>query len=1090
MTDRPSNASPGAFSGDKTLKLRAAPTIGRKVLPYVTLVILLTLSVMAWQYFENQSAQRKRRNFNEYVESMSKAIVDRLLKYEMIMKGGAGLFSAALEVTREEWRNYVSYHSLEDFPGIRSLGIARYVRHADLRQHYQEAAAIGITDYAISPSGDREEYCPLIFAEPVDEGRRSVVGFDLLVEPARRKALERAVASGTSAMSENISLLRDEDRRLVSGFLLCLPIYNTVKTLHNVNDRKTALWGYVVSAFHMEELIRGVFADNVHRIEFEIFDGQETRPAKLMFDSHQSSEECADSMFTMNKVLELYGRQWTLVFHSTKAFEAISTDRLPKTLFAGLLIISLLIFLFLKMLEGTGERALELAQELTHELEEERAWLNTVIDTAMDAIIVLDQNGLILVWNASAVRLFGYAVEETIGRDFNRLLPPLRFQEAAAKGFQSFKETGVASIIGVNNDIYAVHKDGHAIPVEITVAPRRGYVQDGVVAVVRDVTERKKTQEQIVAERQRLYHVLEALPAFVALIRKDHTVAYVNRQFREQFGEPAGRTWHEAIFGKKERCDSCRTLEVFDSGAPVFWEMHGANGKIYQMHDYPYTDSSGDFLVLQFGLDITKQKQAETERIARQAAEAASRQKSQFLSNMSHEIRTPMNAILGFAQILQFDKSLSPKQLEQIRSINSSGKHLLALINDILDMSKIEAGMSAIRPVVFCFHDLIDDLSMMFRSRAEARKLQFVVECDENIPDHVRADESKVRQILINLLGNAVKFTSSGGVAMRVHVSSGDDEELRILVEVEDSGPGISESDLAKIFVPFGQGESGVNAGGTGLGLAISRRLAEMMGGDIRVDTRLGRGSCFRLELPLELAEASGKIEASPQRRVIGLAHDSGSFRILVVDDQKPNRELLFDLLQPFGFELREAENGAVALAIFEEWSPHAVLMDMRMPVMDGYEATQRIKASEKGHNTHVLAVTASAFKDSEELLFSLGVSAYIRKPFRPEELWEALGECLGLRYIYADEEPSSVVDALSGRLPVVDHERVAVLPAESLKAMRQAVEEGDMTRLLELIDQIEPQEPVVARALHALADRYDYAQLSSLLDDGGKSDS
>jgi len=979
MTEKTPETTQRVATIDELLRQRAAPTRGRKVMPYVTLVILLTLSLLAWQHFESLSEQRTRRDFDEYVEAMVMAIRRRLVEYEMIMQGGAGLFSSSTEVTREEWRNYALYQRVKErFPGLQALGVARRVRLHDLQQHLQEIRTKGYSDYTIRPPGEREEYCPVIFVEPFDDESKPVVGFDLLSEPLRRTALELAGSSGSSAISEKIVLIHGFGKLNGPGFLLCLPIYEIGKPLLTVEERHDALWGYVISAFHIEDLIRGLSPNTSHKIEFEIFDGPVPSPSALMFDSHVSSNDCSDAVLAKNKLLDLYGRQWTLLFHTTPAFESQTVDRLPKTLLAGSIVISLLIFLFLKMLEGTGERALAYAHDITHELEEERAWLGTVIDTAMDAIIALDHDGLILVWNSSAVRMFGYTAEEALGKDFYRFLTPPRFYDTAMKGFRSFQKTGGSAILGLTREIFALRKDGEKLPVEITVSARKSYEKDGIVAVIRDITERK---------------------------------------------------------------------------------------------------------------------QAEGERVARQAADAANHQKSLFLSNMSHEIRTPMNAILGFAQILERDPNLSSKQREQIGSINRSGQHLLALINDILDMSKIEAGMNVLKPVAFSLHDLIDDLAMMFRSRAEAKKLQFSVERDESVPYCVMADEGKIRQVLINLLGNAIKFTAEGGVSMRVRAlspastSAEKAKTLQLTVEVEDSGPGIPATDLTNIFTPFGQGEAGVLAGGTGLGLPISRSLAEIMGGVITVETEVGRGSCFRFDIPIELSDAAVKKKNPSPRLVTGLEPGTGPFRILVVDDMQLNRDLLCDLLRPLGFEICQAENGAEALTVFEEWAPHAVLMDMKMPVMDGYEATRRIKATEKGHGTPVIAVTASAFKDSEDQVLATGVSAYLRKPFRPEELWQAIGDCLGLRYVYANESSANDNNGTQTQLSAIDPARVAALPADILQAMRQSVDEGDMMRLVELIDQVEPQNADVAQALRFLANQYDYVRLGHLLEKGGKND-
>ncbi|MEI7673999.1 MAG: ATP-binding protein, partial [Deltaproteobacteria bacterium] len=487
--------------------------------------------------------------------------------------------------------------------------------------------------------------------------------------------------------------------------------------------------------------------------------------------------------------------------------------------------------------------------------------------------------------------------------------------------------------------------------------------------------------------------------------------------------------------------------------------------------------------------DITDRKQAEQDRIGREAAEAATRAKSIFVANMSHEIRTPMNAILGFAQVLERDPSLMPHQVENVRTITRSGEYLLRLINDILDISKIEAGRTTLNDAAFCLHDLLDDLSMMFRPRINARGLQFLMERDSSVPPYVIADEGKLRQVLVNLIGNAEKFTETGGVAVRVRaeavegISGEEKETLRLWIEVEDTGRGIPDEERGQIFGLFQQVGTSVKAGGVGLGLAISLKFVEMMGGKITVTSEVGKGSCFRFSALMKPAAAVPGSVKPASRRIVGLEPGTGPFRILVVDDAPANRALLCTLLRPIaGFEAAEATNGAEALEIFARWSPRAVLMDMRMPVMDGYEATRRIKATEAGRATPVIAVTASAFDDSRKQVMAVGVDAYLRKPVNVDELFATLGKCLDLRYVFTEEAENLAGDpvaALISGTPIA-------LPQELIQAMRQAVEECDIARLTEQIVQAGKFNSDAARELQALADRYDYVAFGQWLEKRG----
>ncbi|HQC37582.1 MAG TPA: ATP-binding protein, partial [Thermotogota bacterium] len=482
--------------------------------------------------------------------------------------------------------------------------------------------------------------------------------------------------------------------------------------------------------------------------------------------------------------------------------------------------------------------------------------------------------------------------------------------------------------------------------------------------------------------------------------------------------------------------------------------------------------------------DITERREAEEDRIARKVAEEANRAKSVFLSNMSHEIRTPLNAIIGFAQILKRDSSLSPKQVEQLQTIARSGEHLLKLINDILDLSKIEAGKLQIHPSPFDLHKLIADIENMFRFRAEEKGLQFIVELKESVPQYVRSDEGKLRQILINLLGNSVKFTKIGGIVLRLKAGSPGKEEtlqkeLCLFIEVEDTGPGIPEDEISQIFDSFRVSSAGRAAGGTGLGLAITKNLLELMGGGISVNSHVSRGSIFRFELPIVRLENLEVEENRAKRTIVGLEPRSGPYRILIVDDQKDNRELLRDLLEPIGFRVRTAQNGQEGLYLFERWFPNLILMDMRMPILDGYEATRKIKATERGRKTPVIAVTASAFEDEEKSVSATGVDGYLRKPVCPDDLFELIEKLLKARFLYKDPEtaPSD-----SERAPLIQQEDLASIPDSVRLEMRKALEEGEMLKLKGLIDRIKESDPRIAQGLLFLVKRYDYEQLGKLL--------
>lgn len=461
---------------------------------------------------------------------------------------------------------------------------------------------------------------------------------------------------------------------------------------------------------------------------------------------------------------------------------------------------------------------------------------------------------------------------------------------------------------------------------------------------------------------------------------------------------------------------------------------------------------------------------------ARDQAQTANRAKSTFLANMSHELRTPLNAILGFTTLVRQDPCIPEQRRQDLGIVTRSGEHLLSLIDDILDIAKIEAGRMVLELRSVQLHELLRSTVDLMRVRAEEKGLSLVLERSSTVPRFVRTDAGKLREVLLNLIGNAVKYTSQGFVAVKAD-ATGDGARCRLAVEVVDSGVGIAAEDHACIFDPFIQAGHRSAQKGTGLGLAISRNFIELMGGRLTLESAPGCGSTFRFDVPLQVEdEPSAGVEDVATRQILGLAPGQPDYRILIVEDHPDNAMVLERMLQAVGFSVRVAGDGLQAVEQFASWRPHLIWMDLGLPGIDGLEAARRIRNCKGGTEVKIIAVTASAFATERETVLAEGLDGFLRKPYRHNEILDCMADLLEVKYSFTESAP---LESPNGPL---DAHSFDAIPAKLREELEAALVRLDVGAIEAVIVEISQQDSTLGRALSRSASHYSYSEILSAL--------
>ncbi|MEG4044905.1 PAS domain S-box protein [Microcoleus sp. Pol17_C1] len=713
---------------------------------------------------------------------------------------------------------------------------------------------------------------------------------------------------------------------------------------------------------------------------------------------------------------------------------------------------------------------------------------SVIMNNMAGGVCLIKASDLMLVYtNPTFDAMFGYTEDELAGQALGVLnyvdtnfTPDVTVLDIVTQ----IEQTGEAK--------YEVHnrkKDGTLFWCRVHTSrfehPEYGTVY---VAVQEDATELKLAEQALQATTNRLNFLLNYSPVVISSSKPagDYGATFISENIKDILGYESSEFLEDSKFWVNHLHP--------DDVEPVLNDLPNVLVNDFYLHEYRFRRSDGVYRwmlsqlrlirdnsgtpveILGYLIDISDRKQAELE--FHQANEA-NQAKTVFLANMSHELRTPLNSILGFTQLMSYERNLAPSIQERLQIVNRSGRHLLDLINDILDLSKIESGRMTLNLSDFGLTNLLASIEEMFQVKVQSKELQLIFDLAPDIPRFVHSDNKKLYQVLVNLLGNAIKFTNKGSVTLRVRATQRDKTSCHLCFEVEDTGVGIAPKEIDKLFKIFVQTQAGNNLSqGSGLGLAISQKLVKLMGGQIRVKSTLRRGSTFSFEIPVQLPQADSLPPESSNQRVIGLAPGQPTYRILIVEDLEDNRRLLVEFITSVGFEVREAKQGVEALSLWESWRPHLILMDLRMPIVDGYTASKYIRERPQSKETVIIALTASIFEEEREKVVMAGFNDFISKPFQQRDIFDKIAKYLPVQYIYevVEQTPQKqLVETVSG-------EDLSMMSPQWLEQMYQAAYYLDTEVMNELIGQIPESKASLAQALTDYINNFNSDRIMELI--------
>lgn len=937
---------------------RSAPAsfLSHTGVAWFVLALSFAVTGIAWYLSDRAVREKAEVRFGLQADGLSRAIEKRLLEYETALRGGAGVFNNFGQVSRGQWRRFVeSLRIGEVFPGIQGLGFSQMMSARDVARHVAEVRAEGFPDYWIRPAGVREPTSSIVYLEPFDWRNQRAFGFDMFSEPIRRAAMTQALESGEPAISGRVTLVQETDSDVQPGFLMYVPVYRTGMALDTPIARRQAIRGFVYGPFRMRDLMRGIVGQDMSALQLDIYDGADPSHSTLLHSTgpEGGSADQAGVMpnrqfpYVKSTQLTIGQRTWTVVAHAPSTFIASDEKMLPLFVAGTGIAIDLFLFFIIWSLARRRSEVEALVERRTHQLNE----VMTKVEGA-NAALQLDEARL----NAML--------------DLSAIAPSLSEKEVQMHGLEAAQQL-TGSPAGY---LHFIADDQETVEAS-TWSP--GTLKVGTAT--HDNTPPVSTAA-----------------LWTDAVRQRRPI--LNNDFRGVEGGSDYREGHVSLVRHL-------VVPVIDDGQVRLVIGVGNKPKDYDETDLRQLQLIGDSIWKIIGQRrlLSRLEQARVD------AEAASAAKSAFLATMSHEFRTPMNAIIGMTSLAML-RVEDPLVRDQLGKVDQASNQLLAIINDVLDLANIETGRLGLEKSRFALGAILGELSAMMGRRLEIKGLRLHVEYPEGFNGRfVEADPSRLRQVLFNLLSNALKFSEQGTVNLRAMILEERPDRMLVRWEVQDPGIGISSEDQRRLFIPFEQVDSSTTRrhGGTGLGLAISKRLVGLMGGEIGVVSRPGAGSTFWFTTPLETGRAEApRPEADRSRE--GMKRDLRSLcsgtRVLLADGEPISQEVARYLLEDLNFIVALADGGDAAIDMATALTFDLVLLDAHLQGTHPRDTVRAIRSLVGYLRVPVIGLAASRSEKDRTACRDAGMDDCVAKPVDPDQLYETL-----LKWCLPDRAPAAL---------------------------------------------------------------------------------